>query len=167
MARRVIHGGRVEISVNGKTIGRMTGFNPTQSFGLAPQYEIGSIYPYEHTALRFTGSFTCSGFLVEKQGLISAGIPVGETPETLKTAFRDLMTTNGVTVCLKDKRGNTLLTLLACKCDTHSVAVTANAVVMRNATFQFGSEGPMLMDELPESSDGYTMEVPEHSAGGG
>lgn len=158
---RTLHAGRVAISVNGVTIGRMTGINPQQSFGIADQYEIGSIYPFEEVALRFSGSFTAARFLVEKAAMAQAGIPTGSTDGECETIVSNLLTTEGVDLTVIEKAsGRSLLTIMGAKCDSFSLTITANAVIVSNATFKFGAKGPMLMGDIPENQVGYTLTPP-------
>lgn len=160
--KRTLHAGRVLVSIAGKVVGRMTGVNPTQSFGLTPQHEIGTIYPYEHVPLRFTGSVTCSRFMVEQQVLRDLGVVSGSDDTEIEDAFRALMAAEGIDISVIEKEsGEVIYTFPGCKCDTFGVAITANAVIMTNMTFQFGSQGPMRSNPAPESQNSYTIEIPQ------
>jgi hypothetical protein len=153
---RVLHSGRVEISFNGVTIGRMLGFQPSESFGMQMQYCIGTIFPYEGVALRFAGQFSCSAFMIEKDKLAEAGVPAGTTAAAVSSSIKDLLTKDGITVTVKDRvSGQPFVIIQGAKCDAHGLNVTANAVIMRNATFQYGPLGAMTVNEVPESTTGY------------
>ena len=158
---RTLHAGRVAISVNGTTIGRMTGISPQQDFGISDQYEVGSIFPFEEVPLRFSGSFTAARFLVEKAAMSQAGIPIGNTDGECESAIQSLLTTDGVDLTVIEKAtGTALLTILGAKCSSFSITITANAVIVSNATFKFGSKGPMRMGDVPETPTGYTLTPP-------
>jgi hypothetical protein len=162
--KKTIHGGRVVLSVNGNVLGRWTGVNPTQSFGNQPQYELGSIFPYEIVSLRFTGSVTVSRFMVERQDFSLAGIPAGATDTEADVALKNLLSGDGVSLAILDREtGEVILTFPNCKCDTFGVTVTANAVVVSNATFQFGTGGPMRVKPLGEQTAGYSLKQPDGS----
>ena len=159
--KKTIHGGRVVLTFGGRVLGRCTGVNPTQSFGNQPQYELGSIFPYEIVSLRFTGSVTVSRFLVENQDLILAGIPAGTDDTAIGDALKSLLSGDGVDMTIQDRETNeTILTFPNCKCDTFGVTVTANAVVVSNATFQFGTGGAMRHKPLGEQTAGYSLHQP-------
>jgi len=155
---KTLHGGRVYLTVGGKPIGRCTGVNPTQSFGLQPQYEIGSIFPYEHVGLRFTGTVTVARFMVEKQDFAAIGVPSGANSNEIAMSLTTLLSSGGVEMTVVDNdTGETVLRIPGAKCDSVSVTITANAVIMTNMTFQFGASGPMQVKPLKESTTGYKL----------
>lgn len=157
--KRLIHAGRLRISYHGKVIGYMTNVSPSEDWGLAPQYAIGSIYPYEIPALRFLGTLTVGLLVIEKQAVRDCGIPAGKDEASLNEAIKDLLTQEGVDITITDEpTGDVLLSITGCKCGTQNWTITANTVCTRNGTFQFRK--PMKEGSVRETSQGYVPPQP-------
>jgi hypothetical protein len=157
--KRLLHAGRAAISYNGKVIGYMTNVSPSEDWGLAPQYAIGSIFAIEIPALRFLGTVTAGLLVIEKQKARDCGIPAGEDEASLNEAIRDLLTKEGVDITVTDiPTGDVVLSITGCKCGTQNWTITANAVITRNATFQFRK--PMKEGSVRETTDGYVLPQP-------
>lgn len=75
IAKQTVHAGHtIRLKVDGKEIGRAQSIDGRRSFGQEAQYELGSIMPQEHTALRYEGSVTLDKFKVRKKSLKDLGL---------------------------------------------------------------------------------------------
>lgn len=75
VAQQTVHAGHtIKLKIDGKEIGRAQSISGRRSFGVEGQYEIGSIMPQEHVALRYEGSFTLEKYKVRKKSLKELGL---------------------------------------------------------------------------------------------
>jgi hypothetical protein len=157
--KRVLHAGRASISYAGKVIGYMTNVSPSEDWGLAAQYCISSIYAHEIVPLRFLGTMTVGMLVIEKQLARDVGIPAGKDEASLNDAIKSILTGEGVDVTITDAvSGDVICSVFGAKCGTQNWTITANAVITRNATFQYRK--PMREGSVRESQDGYVLPQP-------
>src|SRR6185312_3458504 len=75
VAQQQSHAGHtIRLKIDGKEVGRAQSIDGRGSFGQEGQYEIGSIMPQEHVALRFEGSVTLDKFRIRKKSLAELGL---------------------------------------------------------------------------------------------
>lgn len=70
-----VHSGHtIRLKVNGQEIGRAQSISGRRSFGVEGVYEIGSIMPNEHVALRYDGSVTLEKYRIRQRSLKQLGL---------------------------------------------------------------------------------------------
>lgn len=75
LQKQTVHAGHtIKMKVNGQEIGRVQSIQGRRSFGQEAVYEIGSIMPQEHVALRYEGSVSLSKYLIRKKSLADLGL---------------------------------------------------------------------------------------------
>lgn len=75
VANQSVHAGHtIRLKVDGNEIGRAQSVDGRRSFGQEGVYEIGSIMPVEHVALRYEGSVTLDKFKIRKKSLAELGL---------------------------------------------------------------------------------------------
>lgn len=75
IAKQTVHAGHtIRLKIQGQEVGRAQSVDGRRSFGQEGQYEIGSIMPQEHVALRYDGSVTLDKFMVRKKSLKDLGL---------------------------------------------------------------------------------------------
>lgn len=79
VAKQTVHAGHtIRLKIGGKEVGRAQSLDGRRSFGQEAQYEIGSIMPKEHVALRYEGTVTFDKFKIRKKSLKEIGLaPLG------------------------------------------------------------------------------------------
>lgn len=122
-------GHTIRLKIDGKEVGRAQSIDGRRSFGQEGQYEIGSIMPQEHVALRYEGSVTLDKFKVRKQslkdlGLASLGIGI------LKMNVIDIEVTDRYT-------GDIVIVYRGCSLGDYSENFRANAISGENASWQY------------------------------
>ena len=74
-AKQTVHAGHtIKFKIDGKEVGRGQRLNGRRSFGQQAQYEIGSIMPQEHVALRYEGSISMNKFRIREKSLKDLGL---------------------------------------------------------------------------------------------
>lgn len=75
VAKQTVHAGQtIALKIDGQVVGRAQSIDGRASFGQEGQYEIGSIMPQEHVALRYDGSVTLDKFRIRKKSLKDLGL---------------------------------------------------------------------------------------------
>lgn len=75
VTNQTVHAGHtIRLKVDGKEVGRAQSIDGRRSFGQEGVYEIGSIMPQEHIALRYEGSVTLDKFKIRKKSLAEIGL---------------------------------------------------------------------------------------------
>jgi hypothetical protein len=80
IANQSVHAGHtIRLKIDGKEVGRAQSIDGRRSFGQEAQYELGSIMPQEHTALRYEGTVTLDKFKIRKKSLKDIGLAALES----------------------------------------------------------------------------------------
>ena len=130
IANQTVHAGHtIKFKIGGKVVGRGQSIDGRRSFGQQGQYELGSIMPQEHVALRYEGSVSMDMFLIRKKSLKDLGLAalgVG----ILNLAVIDIEITDKFTKdIIRVYRG--------CSLQDYSENFRVNAISGQNATWQY------------------------------
>lgn len=127
---QTVHAGHtIKLKIDGKEIGRAQDLSGRRSFGVEGQYEIGSIMPQEHVALRYEGSFTLGKYKIRRKSLKDLGLAalgVG----ILNMGVIDVELTDQYT-------GDIVIVYRGCTLSENSEDVRANAFAGEQATWQY------------------------------
>jgi hypothetical protein len=75
VTNQTVHAGHtIRLKIAGQEVGRAQSIDGRRSFGQEAQYEIGSIMPQEHVALRYEGTVTFDKFKIRKKSLKDIGL---------------------------------------------------------------------------------------------
>jgi hypothetical protein len=128
--KQTVHAGQtVRILVAGQDVGRIQSIDGQRSFGQEAVYEIGSIMPQEHIALRYDGSVTVDKFHVRKKSLDKLGLgALGE--EILKRDVINIVVTDNIT-------GEIVRTYEGCSLQSYSESFRVGSIAGENATWVY------------------------------
>lgn len=122
-------GHTIKLKIDGKEVGRVQSIDARASFGQEGQYEIGSIMPQEHVALRYEGSITVDKFRLRKKSLAELGLAkLGEG--ILRMNVIDIEVTDQFT-------GDIVEVYRGCSLGEYSRSHRANAISGENATWNY------------------------------
>lgn len=130
IANQTVHAGHtIKLKINGQEVGRAQSIDGRRSFGQEAQYELGSIMPKEHVALRYEGSVTFDKFKVRKKslkdlGLASLGVGI------LNMDVIDIEVTDRFT-------GDIIVVYRGCSLQDYSENFRVNAIAGENATWTY------------------------------
>lgn len=130
LKNQTVHAGNtIKLTIGGKEIGRAQSIDGRRSFGQEAVYEIGSIMPKEHVALRYEGSVTLDRFKVRTKSLVDLG---------LATYGVGILNMDVIDIEVTDRfSGNTLVVFRGCSLQDFSENYRANAIAGENATFTY------------------------------
>lgn len=130
VTNQTTHAGHtIRLKVDGKEIGRAQSVDARASFGQEGQYEIGSIMPQEHVALRYEGSITLDKFSIRKKSLVDLG---------LARFGIGILNMDVIDIELTDRFTNEIITVYRkCSLNEYSRTHRANAISGENATFVY------------------------------
>lgn len=130
VAEQKTHAGHtIRLKIAGKEVGRAQSIDGRGSFGQEAQYEIGSIMPQEHVALRFEGSVTLDKFRVRKQSLANLG---------LAKLGVGILSMGVIDIEITDRFTNEIIEVFrGCSLGEYSRSYRANAISGENATWQY------------------------------
>lgn len=127
---QTVHAGHtIRLKVDGQEVGRAQSVDGRRSFGQEGVYEIGSIMPQEHVALRYEGSVTLDKFKIRKKSLAELGLAklgVG----ILNMDVIDIEITDRFT-------GAIVVVYRGCSLQDYSENFRANAISGENATWTY------------------------------
>ncbi len=129
LTQQVHAGHTIKIKIAGQEVGRIQSIDGRRSFGQEGVYEISSIMPQEHVALRYEGSLTVDKFLVRKKALKKLGLAkygVG----VLQQDVIDIEVTDNFT-------GDIIVVYRGCSIQDYSENFRVNAISGENATFVY------------------------------
>lgn len=130
VAQQSVHAGHtIRLKIDGQEIGRAQGLDGRRSFGQEGVYEIGSIMPQEHVALRYEGTVTLDKFKIRKKSLAELGLAklgVG----ILNMDVIDIEVTDRYT-------GDIVIVYRGCSLQDYSENFRANAIAGENATWTY------------------------------
>jgi hypothetical protein len=130
VAQQQSHAGHtIRLKIDGKEVGRVQSIDGRGSFGQEGQYEIGSIMPQEHVALRFEGSVTVDKFRIRKKSLAELGLAkLGE----------GILTMGVIDIEVTDRFTNAIVEVYrGCSLNEYSRSHRANAISGENATWVY------------------------------
>lgn len=140
-ANQTVHAGHtISLKIGGKEIGRAQSIDGRRSFGQEGVYEIGSIMPQEHVALRYEGSVTLDKFKIRTKSLNDLGLAkfgVG----ILNMDVVDIIVTDKVT-------NTTIVAYRGCSLQDYSENIRANAISGENATWTYLSADNGIAEKL-------------------
>lgn len=130
VAQQQSHAGHtIRLKIDGKEVGRVQSIDARASFGQEGQYEIGSIMPQEHVALRYEGSVTVDKFRIRKKSLAELG---------LAKFGQGILNMNVIDIEVTDKyTGDIVEVYRGCSLGEYSRTHRANAISGENATWQY------------------------------
>lgn len=130
VANQTTHAGHtIRLKIGGQEVGRAQSVDGRRSFGQEAQYQIGSIMPQEHVALRYEGTVTLDKFKIRKQSLKDLGLAalgVG----ILNMDVIDIEITDRFT-------GDIVVVYRGCSLQDYSENFRVNAISGENATWQY------------------------------
>ena len=130
IASQQVHAGHtIKIKIGGQTVGRIQSIDGRRSFGQEGVYEIGSIMPKEHVALRYEGSISVDKFMIRKTTLQKIGLAkygVG----ILNQDVLDIEVTDSYT-------GDIITVYRGCSLQDYSETHRVNAISGENASFAY------------------------------
>jgi hypothetical protein len=130
VAQQQSHAGHtIRLKIDGQEVGRAQSIDGRVSFGQEGQYEIGSIMPQEHVALRVEGSVTLDKFRIRKKSLAELGLAkLGE----------GILNMNVIDIEVTDRfTGDIVEVYRGCSLGEYSRSHRANAISGENATWQY------------------------------
>lgn len=130
IAKQTVHAGHtIKIKIGGKTVGRGQSMDGRRSFGQQAQYELGSIMPQEHVALRYEGTVTLDKFKVRKASLKELG---------LASFGVGILNMDVIDIEVTDKYTNEIIVVYrGCSLQDYSENFRVNAISGENATWQY------------------------------
>lgn len=155
--KQQVHAGHtIKLKIDGLEVGRAQSVDGRRSFGQEGVYELGSIMPQEHVALRYEGSVTLDKFRIRTKslkeiGLASYGVGI------LNMDVIDIEITDRYT-------GDIIVNYKGCSLQDYSENFRANAISGENATWTYlyadrGTEETVSDDssqDLTSNFDGQT-----------
>ncbi len=125
-----VHAGHtIRLKIDGQEIGRAQAVDGRRSFGQEGVYEIGSIMPQEHVALRYEGTVTLDKFKIRTKSLAEIGLAklgVG----ILNMDVIDIEITDRFT-------GAIVMVYRGCSLQDYSENFRANSISGENATWTY------------------------------
>lgn len=130
VANQSVHAGHtIRLKIDGKEIGRAQSIDGRRSFGQEGVYELGSIMPQEHVALRFEGTVTLDKYKIRRKSLAEIGLAklgVG----ILNMDVIDIEVTDRFT-------GDIIIVYRGCSLQDNSENFRANAISGENASWTY------------------------------
>jgi hypothetical protein len=129
-ANQTVHAGHtVKLKINGQEIGRAQSLDGRRSFGQEAQYEIGSIMPQEHVALRYEGTVTFDKFKIRKKSLKNLG---------LAALGVGILNMDVIDIEVTDRYTNDIVVVYrGCSLQDYSENFRVNAISGENATWTY------------------------------
>lgn len=121
-AQTVVTGNMIELTINGKRIGKAQAASSRIDYGTQGIYELGSIYPAEHVYLKYEGTLT-----LEHVALIGGSFakshfaPLGD--DVLATGTVDVVIKN------KDNSNEVICAYIGCTAQNYSLETRANTTL--------------------------------------
>jgi hypothetical protein len=130
IANQTVHAGHtIKLKVDGQEIGRGQSIDGRRSFGTEAQYELGSIMPQEHVALRYEGTVTLDKFKIRKKSLKDLG---------LAALGVGILNMDVIDIEITDKFTNDIVIVYrGCSLQDYSENFRANAISGENATWTY------------------------------
>jgi len=127
---QTVHSGNtIKLKINGAVVGRAQSVDGRRSFGQQAQYELGSIMPKEHVALRYEGTVTVDKFMVRKKSLKDLG---------LAALGIGILNLGVIDIEVTDKYTNDIIIVYRnCSLQDCSENFRVNAIAGQNATWQY------------------------------
>lgn len=127
---QTVHAGHtIKLKIDGIVVGRAQSINGRRSFGVEGQYEIGSVMPQEHVALRYEGSVSLEKYKIRKKSLKDLGL-AALGAGILNMGVIDIEVTDNFT-------GDIVNVYRGCTLSEYSEDIRANAFAGEQATWQY------------------------------
>jgi len=125
-----VHAGHtIKLKVDGQEIGRAQSIDGRRSFGQEGVYEIGSIMPREHVALRYEGTVTLDKFRIRTKSLADLG---------LASLGVGILNMDVIDIEVTDRHtGEVVIVYVGCSLQDYSESFRANAIAGENATWTY------------------------------
>jgi len=125
----VVSGHIIKLMIGGREIGRAQSIDARRSFNQDGIYEIGSIMPQEHVALRYEGSITLDKFRIRTKSLKELG---------LAALGKGILNLDVINIVISDKQsGATIMTYSGCSLQEYSEHFRVNSISGENATWVY------------------------------
>lgn len=130
VAQQQSHAGHtIRLKIDGIEVGRAQSIDGRTSFGQEGQYEIGTIMPAEHVALRYDGTVTVDKFRIRKKSLAEIG---------LARLGVGILNMNVIDIEVTDRfTGDIVEVYRGCSLGEYSRSHRANAISGENATWHY------------------------------
>lgn len=130
IAKQTVHAGHtIKFKINGQEVGRGQSIDGRRSFGQQAQYEIGSIMPQEHVALRYEGSVTLDKYKIRRKSLKDLG---------LASLGVGILNMDIIDIEITDKFTDDIVVVYrGCSLQDTSENFRTNAISGENATWQY------------------------------
>lgn len=133
-------GHTIRLKIDGQEVGRAQSVDGRRSFGTEGQYEIGSIMPQEHIALRYEGTVTLDKFKIRKKSLAELG---------LAKLGVGILNMNVIDIEITDRfTGDIIVVYRGCSLSDYSESFRANAIAGENASWMYLSADQGTPDTL-------------------
>jgi len=130
IATQQVHAGHtIKLKINGQEVGRGQSMDGRRSFGQQAEYELGSIMPQEHVALRYEGTVTLDKFKIRKKSLKDLG---------LASLGVGILNMDVIDIEVTDKYTKDIIVVYrSCSLQDYSENFRVNAISGENATWQY------------------------------
>lgn len=130
VTQQTAHAGHtIRLKIGGQEVGRAQSVDGRRSFGQEGQYELGSIMPQEHVALRYEGSVTFDKFKIRKKSLKDLG---------LATFGVGILKMNVIDIEITDRFTNDIVVVYrGCSLQDYSENFRVNAISGENASWAY------------------------------
>lgn len=133
-------GHTIRLKIDGQEVGRAQSVDGRRSFGTEGQYEIGSVMPQEHIALRYEGTVTLDKFKIRKKSLAELG---------LAKLGVGILNMNVIDIEITDRfTGDIIVVYRGCSLSDYSESFRANAIAGENASWMYLSADQGTPDTL-------------------
>lgn len=145
ITKQTVHAGHtIKLKIGGKEVGRAQSIDGRRSFGQEGVYEIGSIMPVEHVALRYEGSVTLDKFKIRTSSLKELG---------LAALGVGILNMDAIDIEVTDTQTNAVIVVYrGCSLQEYSENFRTNAISGENASWQYLSADM----GIPETIDAAT-----------
>lgn len=124
---------RIYIMAQNYIIGRAQSLTANRQYGTEGVYEIGSIMPYEHVYLKYTGSLTLERFRTVGDSLSSSNLDLARLGV-------DILTKDVVTITVVDNVTHDVLeAFYGCSASSYDTSYRANQIVTESINFLYTS----------------------------
>lgn len=130
IANQTVHAGHtIKLKIAGQEVGRAQSIDGRRSFGQEAQYELGSIMPKEHVALRYEGTVTFDKFKIRKKSLKDIG---------LASLGVGILNMDVIDIEITDRYTNDIIVVYrGCSLQDYSENFRVNAISGENASWAY------------------------------
>jgi len=129
-AQTTLTSNMIELTIQGKRIGRAQNASSRVDYGTQGVYEIGSIYPAEHVYLKYEGTVTLEKVMLIGESLAKLHLaPLGD--DVLATGTVDIVIKN------KDNSNEVVCAYIGCTAQNYNMDVRANNMVSETVNMTY------------------------------